>query len=375
MRVLHCAVFGTLMSCALGAMAQLPPDRWPATPNAPVVQIYGVLDTGVEYLDNTNAARASVVRVPTLTGMVPSNVGLRGSEDLGGGLKAVFNLENGIGVDNGMAQNGGRLFGRAAWVGLQGRFGTLMLGRQLNMTYIANLQVNIMGPAIHNFTALDPYFPNARSDNAIGYLGKFQNVSVGATYSTGRDASGVSAGPAATNCAGEVPGDSQACRQFTALLGYYGKVFGIGTSYDKMHGGNAATAGGMTRSDYTDRRMVLNGYVMIGAAKLAGGIVDRRTALATETDSRIYFAGLSYPLAPRWVFDTQIGRLDVARSPNDSCTTIARMSYAFSRRTMAYVSLAHMRNEGKAALSVSAGGTVGPGLGQNGLMIGLRHAF
>jgi predicted porin len=243
------------------------------------------------------------------------------------------------------------------------------------MTYIANLQVNIMGPAIHNFTALDPYFPNARSDNAIGYLGKFQDLSVGATYSTGRDASGVSAGPAATNCAGEVPGDSQACRQFTALLGYYGKVFGIGTSYDKMHGGNAATAGGMTRSDYTDRRMVLNGYLRIGPAKLAGGIVDRRTALATETDSRIYFAGLSYPLAPRWVLDTQIGRLDVARSPNDSCTTIARISYAFSRRTTTYVSLAHMRNEGKAALSVSAGGTVGPGLGQNGLMIGLRHAF
>jgi predicted porin len=344
-------------------------------PNAGAVQAYGVLDTGVEYLDNTNATHATIVRVPTLTGMVPSNIGVRGSEDLGGGWQAVFNLESGIGVDTGTTQNGGRLFGRAAWVGLRGRYGTLMLGRQLNMTYIANTRVNVMGPAIHNFTALDPYFPNARSDNAIGYLGKFKELLVGATYSTGRDASGVSAGPAATNCAGEVPGDSQACRQFTALLGYYGKAYGIGTSYDKMHGGNAATAGGLTRSAYTDRRMVLNGYVMLGKVKVAGGIVDRRTAAATEAESRIYFAGLSYPLALRWVLDAQIGRLEVANSPNDSCTVVARASYAFSKRTIAYVSLGHMRNEGKAALSVSAGGTVGAGLDQNGLMLGLRTGF
>lgn len=376
MRVLfHCSAFATLSLCAAGAMAQIPPDRWGGSPGAGTAQLYGVLDTGIEYLDHTNAAGASVVRMPTLTGMVPSNIGLRGSEALGGGLRALYNLETGIGVDNGMLQNGGRLFGRAAWVGLQGRFGTLMLGRQLNMTYIANLQVNVMGPAVHNFTALDTYFPNARSDNAIGYLGKFSDLALGATYSTGRDASGVSAGPAATNCAGEVAGDRQACRQVTAMLGYYARAFGLGTSYDNMHGGSAATGGGLTRSDYTDRRMVVNGYLMLGAAKLAGGVVDRRTRSATEVCSRLYFAGLSYPLAPRWVLDSQVGRLVLADSPNDATTVAARVSYAFSKRTLAYASLGHMRNEGRAAYSVSAGGTVGPGMDQSGLMLGLRHGF
>ncbi|MFP3617304.1 porin, partial [Paraburkholderia sp. SIMBA_050] len=47
-----------------------------------------------------------------------SRWGLRGTEDLGGGLKAIFVLENGFSVGTGAAGQGGAMFGRQAYVGL-----------------------------------------------------------------------------------------------------------------------------------------------------------------------------------------------------------------------------------------------------------------
>ncbi len=54
------------------------------------VTLYGILDTGVEYVSHANSAGKGVVRMPAITGELPSRWGLRGSEDLGGGYKAVF---------------------------------------------------------------------------------------------------------------------------------------------------------------------------------------------------------------------------------------------------------------------------------------------
>ncbi|MCA3824782.1 MAG: porin, partial [Burkholderia sp.] len=54
------------------------------------VTLYGVIDTGVEYVSHANADGKGIVRMPSITGELPSRWGLRGSEDLGGGYKAVF---------------------------------------------------------------------------------------------------------------------------------------------------------------------------------------------------------------------------------------------------------------------------------------------
>lgn len=365
-----------LLACAAScAMAQVPPDRWPPSPpNSGNVQLYGLVDTGVEYLSNTNAAGDSVVRVPTLAGTFPSNIGFRGSEDLGGGLKALFNLELGYSVDTGVLQNGGRTFGRSAWVGLQGRHGTLMLGRMINMTYIANLRSNVLGPSIHSYPNLDTYLPNARSDNTIGYIGKFDRLTVGATFSTGRDATTVVAGPASTACPGELGADRKACRQVTAMLAYDTPKYGMALSWDVLNGGPNAGFG-LTRSDYDDRRAGINGYFMVDKLKLAASLLDRKTDAAADTGSRLVQVGASYPFTPNFVLDAQLAQLNVDRSDNDSTMAVLRATYSFSRRTATYVSLGRMENDGAAAISLSAGGTVGAGLGQTGLMVGMRHAF
>lgn len=340
------------------------------------VTVYGILDTGLVHTTNTNAAGGAATKMPALTGSVPSRLGFRGVEDLGGGLQAVFVLENGLGVDSGAAGQGGRLFGRQANIGLKGSWGALTLGRQVNMTFLSALKSDVMGPNLFSMSSIDPYLPNARSDNAIGYLGTFKDVTVGATYSFGRDAS-AAGGAAATNCGGEVAGNAKACRQMTALLGYDNKVYGVTASYDIMYG-NTGAAAGLTTSDSSDKRVTLNGYAMVGATRIGAGVMVRKKMAATranDLEADLYYAGASHPLTPALTLDAQLARHAVANSANDSTLAVLRLTYALSKRTVVYSAVGHMHNSGTAALALDAGGTVGAGLNQSGVLAGMRHAF
>jgi predicted porin len=312
--------------------------------------------------------------MPSLTGTMPSRIGFRGTEDLGNGLKALFVLENGFGPDTGMQGQGGRLFGRNAYVGLQGAWGTLTLGRQVNMTYIAGLKSDVMGPHVYAVSNLDPYLPNARSDNAIGYTGKFSDFTVGATYSFGRDAS-AAGGPASTNCAGEVPHNAKACRQFTTMLDYDNKSWGMAGSYDRLYGNAGVIFGGLTSSNYYDQRIALNGFFMLDKTKFGAGLIQRTTHTASDVKSNLYYAGSSTPFAGNWVLDAQASHLDVKDSPNDTTLLAARVMYNLSRRTAVYATVGHVRNRGTAAVAVDAGGTIGAGMSQSGIMTGVRHFF
>lgn len=340
------------------------------------VTIYGIVDSGLVYTTNTNAAGDSMVKVPSLTGSLPSRLGFRGSEDLGGGLQALFVLEGGLTLDTGAMGQGNRLFGRQAFVGLKGGFGTLSVGRQINMTFLAALKSDVLGPNLFSISSIDLYIPNARSDNAIGYIGNFSDFTVGATYSLGRDAS-AAGGPSATNCPGEVAGNAKACRQVTALLGYDNKAWGVTTSYDIMYG-NTGAAGGLTTPDSSDRRTTLNGYAMVGATKIGAGVMARKKVAATPVNnlkSDLYYLGASYPLTPVLQLDGQVARHDVDGSANDSTLSVLRLTYSLSKRTAVYSSIGHIKNSGVAAIALDAGGTVGVGMSQSGVSAGVRHVF
>ncbi|SFV05701.1 porin [Pseudoduganella namucuonensis] len=338
------------------------------------VTVYGLVDTGLVYTTNINAAGDSITKMPSLTGSVPSRIGFRGTEDLGNGLQVFFTLENGLSLDTGTTGQGARLFGRQANVGLKGAWGTLTLGRQINMTFMSGFKSDVLGPNLFAIGSIDPYLPNARSDNAIGYLGNFSDFTVGATYSLGRDAS-AAGGPGATGCPGEVAGNSKACRQVTGLLGYDNKRFGVTASYDILYG-NTGAAGGLTSSNNSDRRTTLNAYAMLGTAKLGGGVIDRKTnAVTGKTESDLYYLGVSFPASPLVTLDGQVAYRDTKGVNADVTMLVARATYHLSKRTAAYAAIGRMDNDGTSAVALDAGGTVGVGKAQNGLMAGLRHAF
>lgn len=144
-----------------------------ALPSAPAlaqgVTLYGLLDASVEHLTDVGQGGASLNRMPGLTGSVPSRIGLRGSEDLGGGLRALFTMEQGLALDAGVLNQGGRAWGRQAFVGLSGDWGSLTLGRQYTMLYWSQLDADILGPNAYGAASLDSYLPNARADNALAW--------------------------------------------------------------------------------------------------------------------------------------------------------------------------------------------------------------
>jgi predicted porin len=342
------------------------------TASAQSVTIYGIADTSVEHLTNVNAAGNSLSRMPTLTGLAPSRLGFRGSEDLGDGLQAFFNLEMGIALDGGTFNNGGRAFGRASNVGLAGPWGRLSFGRQPNMTVQA-LSTHVTGPALYSIGSQDTYLPNAFSDNAIGYLGTFGAWTAGATYSFGRD-SAVGTIPSATNCPGELAADSKACTQWTAVVKYDTASWGTAVSRDEMRGGpNAAL--GLSSSDYTDKRTIVSGWARMGPAKVSGGVLHRDRETATSRKSNLYYIGASHPLTAVLTLDGEVSRQDVKNSPDDANMVIARLVYWLSKRTALYTMAGHVENRGQSAIALSAGGTVGTGMSQSGIATGIHHKF
>lgn len=107
------------------------------------VSLYGIIDAGLLYTNNVAKGGAHGSLVQATSGEINgSRFGLRGAEDLGGGLKAIFVLENGFNVENGKLGQDSKLFGRQAFVGLSSdRFGTVTLGRQYdsNTDYVLPL--------------------------------------------------------------------------------------------------------------------------------------------------------------------------------------------------------------------------------------------
>lgn len=95
------------------------------------VTLYGILDEGITVVNNEGGAHNVRMESGVYRG---SRWGLDGSEDLGGGMKAVFKLENGFSLDNGSLGQGGLMFGRQAYVGLSSPYGTLTFGRQYDAT-------------------------------------------------------------------------------------------------------------------------------------------------------------------------------------------------------------------------------------------------
>lgn len=342
-----------------------------------LVTIYGLLDTGVEHVTNVGPGGDGLTRVPSNTATLPSRIGFRGAEDLGNGLKAIFTLENGLSLDSGLAGQGGRLFGRQAFVGLSGEWGQVTVGRHQTYLFWSVFDSDLLGPNLYGSASLDSYIPNARADNSVAYRGTFKGVTIGAMYSLGRDTVNAGPSPVGANCAGESPSDDSACRGWSAMLKYDSPTWGVAAAYDRMNGGPGAF-GNLVRSDMHDTRATINGYVKFGATKVGGGVIRRDNDGSPTPKSNLYFVGAAYSVTPAFTIDGEVLRLDYEDSSNQATVYALRGMYSFSRRTAAYVTVGHISNDGTLNISVSsgqAGSNPVAGGSQKGVMVGLRHAF
>lgn len=338
------------------------------------VTLYGVADAGIEYATNVRNASGggnSVVRMQP-GNQSGSRFGIRVTEDLGAGWRAIALLENGTNLDTGTLANGTgttqRLFGRSAYVGMQGPYGLLTLGRQDAPIYDFAKTYDLLGvSARYSITSMDPVF-SQRIDNAAKYLGVFGGLTVEASYSTGWDA----------GFGGEVPGAGRAGRQFGGQAGYtFGKT-GFAIAYDQTQGSTAASQG------LANKHLAVGATSAFGDLKVVAGYRWNRlqyggsngsTTLASAQRTDMYWVGASYSLTPAFSFTGSAYYLNNRKNAQDPWLFIALADYALSKRTDIYLTAAYALNRNGSSLAVGSGNTVQAGSNQTGVLIGMRHKF
>jgi len=164
------------------------------------ITLYGIVDASVEYVNaDVNASTSSTGAVNLgedglrLTNGVQqgSRLGIRGTEDLGGGQRAIFTIEHRFAVDTGDTSGGTGASGNQkfwngqAWVGLQGGWGRLTAGRQYTPLY--NMLQPTDATSYQWYNNVSTFFNN-RLDNSIEYrTPTFGGLVVNAMYAFGEN--------------------------------------------------------------------------------------------------------------------------------------------------------------------------------------------
>lgn len=333
------------------------------------VTIYGIVDAGIEYTHGVAAAgrKENLTRLNG-SNQLASRWGLRGTEDLGGGVKAVFNLENGFSPDTGNILQSGRLFGRASVVGVESPWGTVLAGRQRNTIFDLILVYDPLPLATYGVTAHDNAFFTQRPDNSIKYSYKAGPLSGSLLYSFGRDA--LTGTPAGSQS--EVPGNSRIGRQMGASLNYAAGPVSVAFGYDQQQGVTAATA------SEADRRYLLAGIYDIASTrtKLYAGVVRRENDVpAIDTTSHIYWVGFKQGITGQLGLAAQLSRATQSGSPNKATLLGTSLYYDLSKRTQLYLNMAYVKNDGASAQGVANSTPAVPGENQTGVVSGIMHRF
>jgi predicted porin len=335
------------------------------------VQVYGLMDLGLEHISNASASGGSVTNVST-GGTNNSRFGFRGTEDLGNGLKAVFNLEGGILADTGNSD--GALFRRQSNVGLEGSFGRVVLGRSYTTVYDFINPFDPMGYAPHyswgptgNGTLSSKYGMTTGFDNIVKYSGEFAGLKIGASFG-----------------AGEVPGNAADGRKLAAAVGYETGPLRFAFTGERVNGtSNAAGARSVSKVYHAAAAYKITKAIDL---KVAYRNYKLTPASGAEVRADTWWTGANYQLTP---VVTLIGvvyfeNVKAGATPLDtrSDPMMFELSarYALSKRTFVYTTAAHAKAKdgGRAGLtrdSSADGGNTGFSAHQTGLMLGIQHRF
>lgn len=315
------------------------------------VKIYGIVDSGIGYGKAGDTTFNGVVSGPYSA----PRIGFKGSEDLGGGLKAEFALEQGFSIDTGAPASATRQFHRQSWVGLSGDFGSVALGRQYAPGYNYSLKFSqaVPGATFNSQAFLTNSIPgasiqpgtDARWDNSITYkLPKMGAFSAEAIYSFQTAESGDDRGHddrmgvAAAYAAGPVT---------------------VGAIYHNSR-----------RAKDNLKEVYLGGTMDFGVAKLSASY---QTAKENGVvDAQVAYLGVVVPVGKGRIH-ADIGRLsDDENADNDSTSLSLAYTYGLSKRTTVYVMANRTTNDDNAARGVLA---TDDGAASTSLAAGLRHTF
>ncbi|WP_363321166.1 porin [Paraburkholderia caribensis] len=330
------------------------------------VTLYGVIDTGILYtsrsVDSTGHPQGHKFAMSD-GGIGGSRFGFQGKEDLGGGWKAIFRLESGISPSTGGFANSNRnFFGRWAYVGLDGPYGTVKAGLQYSPFAIACI-------------VTDPRGANYFGSGAVVYVG---NVFVTGLFNSNAVSYvspiiGGFQGSAMVALGGQA-GNFRSGSQYSARLNYTQGPVKIDVAW---YDGQPSTGAPVSPTPSTvefEGRIVGVSYTW-EKVTLKANVTNLKVANSFNTYE--YEFGGNYSIRPDLYFDAGVWIVrDGNNSENHSVLTAAGLQYLLSARTSLYTSVAYVNNHGKMNTGVATNGALfgAPG-STTGVILGMTHAF
>ncbi|HSI58721.1 MAG TPA: porin [Ideonella sp.] len=334
------------------------------------VTIYGVADAGVEYQKASAGAGGPATSSKNLVNGTfgASRLGFRGSDDLGGGLRAFFQLEHGFNIDDGTV-TGAAFWGRKAIVGLSGSWGEISLGRDYSPGFWVQFYTDVNAFAMYGNSGTMSAFALTgmlRTSNGIYYVSPEINGFRGRlTYSLGDEST------TAPKDAGRVIGLSGEYRSPTLSAGVFHQerksVFpASGTSsqtnvYQGVTGlyniGQWAVSGGLARFDPAGPNTATSGVVK----SLWGGVIYR----LGSSDVRVNVGHVTTDLT----------------APTKGKSTLIGVNYSYyqSKTTNLYVDAGRVSNNASSQFGLEGGSRAIPnrGLGSDttAMGAGIRTTF
>jgi predicted porin len=334
------------------------------------VTLFGLIDAGLTYTSNVGGHSL----VGPATGIqAPNLLGLRGTEDLGGGYAAIFVLDGSFNLDTG-AQSGGGVFGRESYVGLSSNYGTVTLGKQFDYMYDA-LSLARWGHEIPYVSLYQlPDGPFAKLGSPLGTF----------------DYTRIAGGEATPNTVKFTSKDFMGF-DFGAMYGFSNLPGQTGSNNLSSFGANYAN--GPLRLDaaytYSKEDGIDNGAEGIRNFGMGGRYDFGRfaiDALYTNTHNTFngahvdsYEIGGLYPFAPDFYAYLQYiyAKGNQVLTNNNSNQVGLTLDYVLSKRTDVYFNAIYEHARGGVDAVAAISGTSGASSSDNQtvLRIGMRHLF
>lgn len=350
------------------------------------VTLYGIISSGIAYVSNEGGHS----NVTAISGSQQGpRIGFLGSEDLGNGLSAVFRLENGFNSQTGALGQGGRLFGRQAYVGLNSaNWGSVTFGRQYDLVpiYLGAFESAVTWASFGAHIAdNDNVFTTLRADNSFEYTSpSYRGITFGGMYAT-------------SNMPG-APSDNNA---YSFGVGYGGGNLHLGAAFTQFtNPGSTNNPNGALPGDTGDygsifttsavhatvgvqrQRIVgAGGSYQIGNALVSLLYTDNKYAYLDNSTLRLdnYEANLKYNLTPAWFVGAAYiythGKYDVVnRNPGWTQENLVT-GYALSRRTDVFAVAIYQQAVGDANFTAIDTLPASSTKRQLCLELGIRHKF
>lgn len=330
------------------------------------VTLYGVVDAGLLYtsktLDSQTGQNAGKQFSLIDSGSAPSQFGLKGEEDLGGGVKAEFRLESGISVANGgLGISNGNFFGRQAWVGLNSNYGEIKAGLQFSPFFLALYRIDPRNTSTFGSGAVI-YVDNVLAtgvfnSNAVSYTSPvIAGFQASVLYALGGEAGNFAAG-----------------RQYSADLKYDNGTLMIDAAFYNGNSGGTGQTPIPTTVEFFGRMLGIS--YKISALTIKASFSSYK--VAGSFSNNVYGGGLEYYVTPALDLTSGVWyTTDRNDSSNHSILGSIGTQYSLSKATSLYTQIGVVNNHGAMNTGLSINGALFGAVGTTfGVDVGIRHTF